>query len=215
MDGAGRNSPFASALLRHIGEPGQSINDLMIAVRRDVVSETHDTQRPWEQGSLLERFEFVPSGQAAMPSTPTVSAPTGAQTQVAALERSVGDSKSVENFLVGEYLAPDGDAIREAVKRVYAPSVKIFGSELDNDAIVKLKTDWFAQFTSWSLQLEPGSLVVTPRGENRADAVFAMTYDYTPKDGSAAHLAGKARVSLELVMSDGEWRVSSETLEAR
>ena len=41
-----------------------------------------------------------------------------------------------------------------------------------------------------------------------------MTYDYTPKDGSAAHIAGKARVSLELVMSDGEWRVSSETLEA-
>ena len=40
MDGAGRNSPFATALLRHIAEPGQSINDLMIAVRRDVVSET-------------------------------------------------------------------------------------------------------------------------------------------------------------------------------
>ena len=66
MDGTGRNSPFASALLRHIGEPGQSINDLMIAVRRDVVSETHDTQRPWEQGSLLERFEFVPSGEPAL-----------------------------------------------------------------------------------------------------------------------------------------------------
>ena len=66
-DGWGRAQlAFASALLRHIGEPGQSINDLMIAVRRDVVSETHDTQRPWEQGSLLERFEFVPRGQPAM-----------------------------------------------------------------------------------------------------------------------------------------------------
>ena len=63
MDGAGRNSPFATALLRHIAEPGQSINDLMIAVRRDVVSETGDAQRPWEQGSLLDRFEFVPGGE--------------------------------------------------------------------------------------------------------------------------------------------------------
>src|SRR6185436_18101951 len=66
MDGAGRNSPFAAALLKHIGDPGQSINDLMIAVRRDVVAETGDAQRPWEQGSLLDRFEFVPDGAAAV-----------------------------------------------------------------------------------------------------------------------------------------------------
>ncbi|WP_245482600.1 caspase domain-containing protein [Mesorhizobium sp. M7A.F.Ca.ET.027.03.2.1] len=50
MDGSGRNSPFAAALLRHIAEPGQSINDMMIAVRRDVVSQTRETQRPWEAG---------------------------------------------------------------------------------------------------------------------------------------------------------------------
>jgi uncharacterized caspase-like protein len=214
MDGTGRNSPFASALLRHIGEPGQSINDLMIAMRRDVVSETHDSQRPWEQGSLLERFEFVPTGEDVAQSRPSASSPAGPRTQVAALERSVGDSKSIEHFIESEYLAPDADAIRETVRRVYARSVKVFGSELDTDAIVKLKTDRFAQFSSWSLQLEPGSLEVTPLGENRADAVFGMSYDYTPKDRSAAHLVGKARVSLELIISDGEWRVSSETSEA-
>ena len=107
MDGAGRNSPFAAALLRHIGEPGQSINDLMIAVRRDVVSETHDTQRP---GSRDRCWSASSSSRAASPrcARAEASAPNRSQTQVAALERSVGDSKSVENFLATNILRPTG-----------------------------------------------------------------------------------------------------------
>ena len=101
--------------------------------------------------------------------------------------------------------------MRETVKRLYAERAKIFGAELDADAIVKAKTDWFAQFSSWSLELVPGSLEITPRGEDRADVVFAMTYDYAPKDTSAAHFTGKTRVTLELVMSEGGWRIASET----
>ena len=42
---------------------------------------------------------------------------------------------------------------------------ELFGTELDLDAITKIKTDWFAQFSSWSLALEPGSLEITQRGE--------------------------------------------------
>ena len=129
MDGAGRNSPFASALLRHIGEPGQSINDLMIAVRRDVVSETHDAQRPVGAGIAAGALRVRPARRAAA-SMPTVKPAGGTQTQVAALERSVGDEPVDRALPRDEYLAPDGDAIREAVKRVYAPSVRIFGSEL-------------------------------------------------------------------------------------
>ncbi|MEZ5828561.1 MAG: caspase family protein [Hyphomicrobiales bacterium] len=37
LDGEGRNSPYTSALLKHIGAQGQSINDVMIEVRRDVL----------------------------------------------------------------------------------------------------------------------------------------------------------------------------------
>ncbi|MEO5755874.1 MAG: caspase domain-containing protein [Mesorhizobium sp.] len=210
MDGTGRNSPFAAALLRHIAEPGQSINDMMIAVRRDVVSETRESQRPWEQGSLLERFEFVPDGQPAPPPKPAA-APAPAS-QVAALERSVGDDKgSIEKFLRRDYLAPDTKDMRETVKRLYGPSATVFGTPYDTEALVKVKTDWFAQFASWSFDLEPGSLQVTPRGEDRVDAVFAMNYDYVPKDKSATRLAGKARVTLELVKADDGWRITSET----
>ena len=38
-----------------------------------------------------------------------------------------------------------------------------------------------------------------------------MGYDYVPKANPAAHIAGKARVTLGLVRSDGGWRVESET----
>jgi uncharacterized caspase-like protein len=212
MDGTGRNSPFAAALLRHIAEPGQSINDMMIAVRRDVVSATRESQRPWEQGSLLERFEFVPDGVAAAPPPAVAPAPSS---QVAALERSVGDDQtSIEKFLRDDYLAPDTKDIREAVKRVYGPSVTIFGKSYDTEALMKAKVDWFAQWASWSLGLEPGSLQVTPHGEGGAEVVFKMSYDYEPKDKSTARYTGKTRVTLELVKADGGWRVASETLAA-
>jgi uncharacterized caspase-like protein len=217
LDGAGRNSPFAIALIKHMGDPGQSINDLMIAVRRDVVAETHDAQRPWEQGSLLDRFEFVPGGEvvaSAAPAETTPAAPKNSETQVATLERSVGDTKAIENFLRTDYLLPDTNAMREAVKRVYGDSAKLFGTELDLDAITRIKTDWFAQFSSWSLVLEPGSLEITQRGELRADVSFAMSYDYQPKDNAATHITGRTHVSLELVMTEAGWRVASETGEA-
>jgi len=210
MDGAGRNSPFAAALLRHLDVPGQSINDLMIAVRRDVIAETRNFQRPWEQGALIERFEFVPSGETAVQSEPVASPPA----QVSALERSTGDRASIEDFLRRDYLAPDAGAMAETVKRLYGDGATIFGTTLDAEAIVKVKTDWFARWASWSFELEPGSLEVTPRGENRADAVFAMTYDYVPKDNPTAHVAGRARVTLGLVMANGGWRIASERSEA-
>jgi hypothetical protein len=104
--------------------------------------------------------------------------------------------------------------MRETVKRLYADNATIFGTPLDAEAIVRLKEDWFARFDGWSLALEPGSLTVTPRGERRADAVFAMRYDYAPRDRSAPHVAGRARVRLGLVMGDAGWRIASETSEA-
>ncbi|WP_442578772.1 caspase family protein [Mesorhizobium sp. ASY16-5R] len=212
MDGTGRNSPFAEALLRHIDEPGQSINDMMIAVRRDVLAATREFQRPYEQGSLLERFEFVPAGGPAAAQKPVASAPQQ-NTQVAALERSVGDDAAIERMLTDGYLSPQPGKIAEAARQIYADKVTLLSAPMDIEAIVKAKSDWFAQFKSWSLTLDPGSLKVTPRGENRADAVFSMGYDYEPI-GGGARIAGKSRVSLGLVLSDGEWRIVSETLAA-
>jgi uncharacterized caspase-like protein len=216
LDGAGRNSPFVSALLRHIAEPGQSISDLMLSVRRDVVAQTHDAQRPWEQGSLLDRFEFVPRDGAvavAQPA-PAASQPEQQQTEIASAERSLGgDAASIESFLRDGYLSPDADAMVQTVGRLYADNATIFGTPLANAAIAKVKSDWFAQWAGWTLALVPGSLEVTPHGKDSADAVFSMTYDYVPKANPAAHVAGKARITLGLVKRDGGWRIQSETSE--
>jgi hypothetical protein len=59
-DGSGRNSPFTTALLKHIAGPGQSISDVMISVRNDVIAETSGKQVPWDSSSLTDRFSFAP-----------------------------------------------------------------------------------------------------------------------------------------------------------
>jgi hypothetical protein len=59
-DGSGANSPFTTALLRHIERPGQSISDLMIEVRNEVMAETGGKQVPWDSSSLTGRFSFAP-----------------------------------------------------------------------------------------------------------------------------------------------------------
>lgn len=52
LDGDGRNSPFTSALLSHIGEPGLEINGVMTRVKSDVQVATSGDQRPWTNSDL-------------------------------------------------------------------------------------------------------------------------------------------------------------------
>jgi hypothetical protein len=52
VDGGGRNSPYAGALLRHIEVPGTDVSGVLIAVRNDVLKATDGRQVPWEHTSL-------------------------------------------------------------------------------------------------------------------------------------------------------------------
>jgi uncharacterized caspase-like protein len=61
LDGEGRNSPFTGALLRHISDEGESVNDVMIEVRNDVLKATDGKQVPWENSSLTGQFFFKPA----------------------------------------------------------------------------------------------------------------------------------------------------------
>jgi len=67
-DGAGRNSPFARALLGHVATPGTDVSSMMIAVRRDVIAATGGAQIPWENSSLTRQFYFA--GETAGDSSP-------------------------------------------------------------------------------------------------------------------------------------------------
>ncbi|MFN4154625.1 MAG: SUMF1/EgtB/PvdO family nonheme iron enzyme [Paracoccaceae bacterium] len=48
------NSPFTTALSRHLGTPGDTISRTMIKVRRDVLEMTEGKQVPWEHSSLVD-----------------------------------------------------------------------------------------------------------------------------------------------------------------
>jgi hypothetical protein len=69
-DGAGRNSPFTKALVKHIGTKGISIQELMIRVRKSVMEETANKQVPWEEAALNESFYFVSPAATPVPSSP-------------------------------------------------------------------------------------------------------------------------------------------------
>nr|WP_319387271.1 caspase family protein [uncultured Roseibium sp.] len=74
LDGEGQNSPFTSALIRHIDTPNASIQTVMTRVTGDVYDATEKRQRPWVNASLIG--EVFLNKQAA---------PAAAGTEVASL----------------------------------------------------------------------------------------------------------------------------------
>ncbi len=61
LDGEGRNSPFTTALLKTIEQPGLSLSEAMIVVRNDVLRMTDRKQVPWDNSSLTGQFYFKPA----------------------------------------------------------------------------------------------------------------------------------------------------------
>ncbi len=62
LDGTGRNSPFTTALLKHLSVREDDLHELMRKVRADVVGTTNSTQIPWENSSLIERIYLAQPG---------------------------------------------------------------------------------------------------------------------------------------------------------
>lgn len=61
LDGVGGNSPFTTALAKHIRKPGMPIERLFKAVRNDVLETTSGQQTPWDTSSLTHDFSFEPA----------------------------------------------------------------------------------------------------------------------------------------------------------
>jgi tetratricopeptide (TPR) repeat protein len=53
LDGQGRNSPFTTALLKHLATPNLDISLIMKRVRADVIAATRERQVPWDHSSLV------------------------------------------------------------------------------------------------------------------------------------------------------------------
>jgi Caspase domain/Sel1 repeat len=67
LDGQGADSPFTEALLEHIATPNVDVVSMMQDVRRDVAARTNNSQVPWDESSLIERFFFKKEPQAEKP----------------------------------------------------------------------------------------------------------------------------------------------------
>jgi len=90
LDGSGRNSPFTKALLANIETKGISINDLMITVRKQVLTATNGKQVPWENSSLTGQFYFNPdNSKTAETETVKTAALQPAQTRAPEIRRQV------------------------------------------------------------------------------------------------------------------------------
>jgi uncharacterized caspase-like protein len=70
LDGTGRNSPFAKALVKQLGASKDDLSAILIAVRNDVMNETQRKQVPWEHSALTGRFYFNATAATAVATAP-------------------------------------------------------------------------------------------------------------------------------------------------
>lgn len=86
LDGRGNNSPYTTALLRHIKTPNLDVEQMFKQVRAEVVKETKGKQTPWESSSLIGNFAFNIKADNNVATTVTqplpISSPTPAVTPI-------------------------------------------------------------------------------------------------------------------------------------
>lgn len=64
LDGRGKNSPYTSALLKHIDTPNITVLQMFQRVRSTVKNKSGGEQTPWESTSLMGDFYFTKQGTA-------------------------------------------------------------------------------------------------------------------------------------------------------
>lgn len=146
LDGSGnQNSPFTSALLKHMETPGVSISTVMDRVREDVWRATGERQRPWVNTSIIGEFYLNPA--AATPGVQVAAVETGGSPSATlpmaapnpqALEMKLWDaaerSGAAEDYKVYLDSHPNGyfaQIARNRIARSAAPAGRSVLSEAD------------------------------------------------------------------------------------
>jgi caspase domain-containing protein len=124
LDGTGRNSPFAAALVKHISTSNDDLSATLIAVRNDVMKATQRKQVPWEHSALTGRFYFnITINVAPQPAAPTSTQP--AQSQTGEAERAwllVKDTTS--SAILDEFVKRYGDTFFATLARARIEELK-------------------------------------------------------------------------------------------
>jgi uncharacterized caspase-like protein len=102
-DGDGRNSPFTTALVKYITQPGLDIRLALGKVRDDVLRATNHRQEPYVYGSLGgDSVALVP---APVPAAPSVAAAPPAATSPAAAPPANADADEASDYRTTERFA--------------------------------------------------------------------------------------------------------------
>lgn len=104
LDGApGENSPYAAALLKHLGAGGFSFGDVMTMVGEEVYLKTRAQQLPWTNSSLRRVLTFA----APAPADPDQSAITAARrTLLLSIATTPPETRGYVEALAGEEDVP-------------------------------------------------------------------------------------------------------------
>jgi uncharacterized caspase-like protein len=125
LDGRGRNSPFAAALVKHMMSSPDDLSALLIDVRNDVMRETQNKQIPWEHSALRGRFYFDSSVHAASSNAsvqPAVAAAAARLSEAAEAWDRTKDSNSIA--VLEAYIARYKDAFYADLARARLAELK-------------------------------------------------------------------------------------------
>jgi len=139
-DGEGNNSPFASALVKHLTSPGLDLRLAFGRVRDDVLKTTNKRQEPFVYGSLGgETVALVP--QSAIPVDPNAEARKDYE-----FAAQIGTKQAWESFLVARPSGLYADLARaqfDKLKAAEQARVNADDSILKAEEQAKQKTDDF------------------------------------------------------------------------
>jgi hypothetical protein len=117
LDGEGRNSPFTTALIKHIGS-NQDLSGILIAVRNEVRATTAGRQVPWENSALTGRFYFRNGGTQSAP--PQASPQT--QDEAAKVWSVIQNTNSVA--VLEDYVRQFGSSVYGSIARARIAELK-------------------------------------------------------------------------------------------
>jgi uncharacterized caspase-like protein len=147
-DGDGRNSPFTTALLKYITQPGLDIRLALGKVRDDVLRATNHRQEPYVYGSLGgDNVALVPAAPQA-PSVVAVPPPAAADADEASDYRTTERFASLDGWRAFLAAHPDGAYARRAqaeidklLTRQKLDATKMDAAKTEAAPIVTAKTE--------------------------------------------------------------------------
>jgi len=173
LDGAGRNSPFTAALIKHVGTPGLEVRQMISKVRGDVLQSTDHRQTPWDSSSLVGDV-FLAGPPTAAPATDTPPAPAVASNVVTPAPLQPAPATPPNDAAAPGRAATVPDIVREC-DRLTAPQ------DQTADKPIAVKIDWNRAVVACeaALKAEPG--------EAHFQFALGKAYFYTKNFFEAAH----------------------------